>query len=106
MQQPDPAAPGSACTAASLEVRVIGRVQGVGFRYFTHELARRLGLVGYVMNLRDGAVRLYVEGPRETLEQFLTALKKGPDGARVREVRSVWGVATGQFSSFTIQPTQ
>lgn len=89
-----------------MEVRVAGRVQGVGFRYFVLEGARRLGVVGYVMNLRDGGVRAYAEGPRDALEQFLLLLRRGPDGARVREVRPAWGVATGQYSTFTIQPTQ
>ncbi len=105
MQQPDPTVYDPAGRAASLEVRVIGGVQGVGFRYFAHEVARRLGLVGYVMNLRDGAVRAYAEGPREALEQFVKVLQEGPGGARVREVRSVWGTATGQFSTFAIHPT-
>lgn len=90
---------------ASLEVRVTGRVQGVGFRYFTLEVARRLGLSGYVMNTPDGSVRAYAEGLRESLEQFLRALQQGPGGARVREVRSAWGAATGEHPSFTIRPT-
>jgi acylphosphatase len=90
---------------ASLEVRVAGRVQGVGFRYYTLEAARRLGLVGYVMNTRDGGVRTYAEGSRESLEQFLRALQQGPGGARVRDVRAIWGTATGAHSTFTIQPT-
>ena len=90
---------------ASLEVRVAGRVQGVGFRYFTLEVARRLGLSGYVMNTRDGGVRAYAEGPRESLEEWLRALQHGPGGARVREVRATWGPATGVHLTFTIQPT-
>jgi acylphosphatase len=89
----------------SLEVRVSGRVQGVGFRYFTLEVARRLGLAGYVMNTRDGGVRAYAEGPRGSLEQFLRALRQGPGGARVREVRITWGAATGAHSTFTIHST-
>ncbi|MGE5849422.1 MAG: acylphosphatase [Candidatus Methylomirabilota bacterium] len=90
---------------ASLEVRVTGRVQGVGFRYFALEVARRFNLTGYVMNLRDGGVRAYAEGPRALLEGFLGAMQQGPGGARVREVRTTWGTATGQYSTFTIQPT-
>jgi len=105
MQHPDPTSSKPAGIAASLEVRVIGRVQGVGFRYFTHEAARRLGLAGYVLNLRDGTVRVYAEGPRESLEHLLRVLREGPGGARVREVRPVWGTATGQYSAFIIQPT-
>ncbi len=89
----------------SLEVRVSGRVQGVGFRYFTLEVARRLGLTGYVMNTRDGGVRAYAEGPRGSLEQFLRALQQGPGGARVRQVRITWGAATGAHSTFSIQST-
>ncbi len=90
---------------ASLEVLLSGRVQGVGFRYFTFEVARRLHLSGYVANTRDGRVRAYAEGPRESLMQFLHAMEQGPSGARVREVRSTWGAATETYTSFSIQHT-
>ncbi len=87
----------------SLEVRVWGRVQGVGFRYFAHDLARRLRLFGYVTNLPDGSVRAYAEGSRSSLEEFLRRMEKGPSSAHVREVRSHWGRATGQYTSFGIE---
>ncbi len=106
MRQPDGHAATPAEKSVSLEVGITGCVQGVGFRYFASEVAQDLGLVGYVMNLRDGAVRAYAEGRREALEHFLSALRKGPAGALVREVRPVWGTATGQYSTFTIQPTR
>ena len=105
IMQLDPSAPGPAAGWASVEVRVAGRVQGVGFRYFALEVARRLGVAGYVMNTRDGGVRAYAEGPRESLEQFLRSLQQGPGGARVREVRTTWGAASGTYSTFSIQPT-
>jgi len=91
--------------SASLEVRVAGRVQGVGFRYFAHECARRLGLVGYVRNLRDGAVLAYAEGPRPLLEQFLREMERGPVGGHVREVRARWGSPSGRDTSFRIEST-
>jgi acylphosphatase len=87
----------------SLEVRVWGRVQGVGFRYFAHEVARRLRLGGYVTNLPDGSVRAYAEGRQSDLEEFLRHMEKGPSGSHVREVRSHWGQATGQYTSFGIE---
>ena len=88
-----------------MEVRLAGRVQGVGFRYFALEPARRLDVAGYVMNTRGGGVRAYAEGGRETLEQFLRSLPQGPGGARVREVRTTWGTASGTYLTFSIQPT-
>jgi acylphosphatase len=89
----------------SLEVRVAGRVQGVGFRYFAHDVARRLQIVGYVANQRDGSVRTYAEGPRGILESFLQLIERGPAGAHVREVRSHWGPATGHYTCFRIEHT-
>ena len=103
--RPDGPPLGTGGDLASLEVRVTGRVQGVGFRYFALEVARRLDLTGYAMNLRDGGVRAYAEGPRGSLEQFLRALQRGPGGSSVCEVRPVWGAATGQYSTFSIRPT-
>jgi len=89
----------------SLEIRVAGRVQGVGFRFFAHEVARRLQVVGYVVNQRDGLVRTYAEGPRAVLESFLRQIERGFAGACVREVRSHWGPATGQYTCFSIERT-
>ncbi len=89
----------------SVEIRVTGRVQGVGFRYFVHETARRLGVVGYVMNLRDGGVRAYAEGAEAVLQAFARAVEQGPVGATVRDAKIHWGFATGEYSTFTIRPT-
>jgi len=99
------AVPSDGTDVMSLDVRVAGRVQGVGFRYFAHEVARRLRVMGYVANQRDGSVRAYAEGQRAVLESFLRQIERGPAGACVREVRSHWGPATGQYTCFSIEHT-
>jgi len=68
---------------ASIRLVISGRVQGVAFRYFTRGEAQRLGLVGWVKNLPQGAVEVRVTGPPEALEQFRQRLRQGPPGARV-----------------------
>jgi acylphosphatase len=88
---------------ASLIVRVIGRVQGVGFRYFTERVAEEIGLAGYVMNRSDGTVEVMAEGERGALEQLLEHLKQGPSGARVEKVEESWGAYTGRFASFNVR---
>ena len=104
MQQEPSSSPPMA-ELASLALVIIGRVQGVGFRYFAHETARRLHLTGYVRNLRDGSVGAYAEGPKERLLEFLRLMREGPGGSRVHDVRATWGGATGQYSTFGIEPT-
>lgn len=89
--------------SASLAARVVGRVQGVGFRYFTVRLAEDIGLSGYVMNCRDGSVEILVEGDREALERFLDRVRQGPAGARVERVEENWGPPTGRFAGFTVR---
>ena len=65
---------------------ISGRVQGVGFRYFTRAAARREGLHGWVRNLPDGRVEAEAEGEAEAVERFERALRHGPPGADVDEV--------------------
>jgi acylphosphatase len=65
---------------------VSGRVQGVGFRYFTAQAAADLGLDGEVRNLADGRVEVHVEGARAQLDQLEQAVRQGPSGCRVDEV--------------------
>jgi len=86
-----------------LHVLVEGHVQGVGFRYFTLEQARRLGLSGWVRNLPGGAVEAEAEGPREDLLAFLEALAEGPSGSVVRRIRPEWLPANGGDSSFRVR---
>ena len=69
-----------------LHVRVAGRVQGVGFRWFVREEARRLKLAGWVRNLPSGEVELMAEGDASSLEELSRAVAKGPPGARVEIV--------------------
>src|SRR5262249_40898562 len=65
---------------------VSGMVQGVGFRYFTQDVAERLHLTGFVRNLRDGRVEAYAIGTSEQLARFRSAMEKGPRGAMVHGV--------------------
>ncbi len=82
---------------------VSGRVQGVGFRYFALDAARREGLHGYVANRPDGRVEAHAEGDDASLDRFEMALHRGPSGARVEQV-VVDGVApTGHDTGFEIR---
>jgi len=65
---------------------ISGRVQGVGFRYFTEASARREGILGWVRNTPDGCVEVVAEGDAEALERFERTLRHGPRGARVERV--------------------
>ena len=71
---------------SDLHVRVTGVVQGVGFRWFVREKARRLGLSGWVRNLPDGSVEVAAAGEQGQLDLLLAELKKGPTGAMVEAV--------------------
>ena len=66
-----------------------GRVQGVGFRWFTRERARRRGLRGWVQNRPDGSVEVQVSGHVDVLAGFVAELAQGPEGAQVTAVREL-----------------
>ncbi len=66
---------------------ISGRVQGVGFRYFTEAVAARDGLHGWVRNLPDGRVEISVEGEADAMERFERHVRNGPAGARVSDVQ-------------------
>jgi acylphosphatase len=65
---------------------VEGRVQGVGFRWFTRERARRQGLRGWVQNRSDGSVEVFVSGSQQALDRLAADLAIGPRGAHVERV--------------------
>ena len=79
----------------TLHVRISGRVQGVGFRWFVREEARRLGLSGWVTNLPGGDVEVRAGGERGSLDRLRRALQVGPSGAQVERVEDVPGDLAG-----------
>ncbi len=84
------------------KIRVLGRVQGVGFRYSARREAERLGLAGWVRNSPDGSVEIFVQGDDNPLDIFFSWLNRGPSYSHVREVvKSPGGVQSG-LSSFDI----
>jgi acylphosphatase len=65
---------------------VAGLVQGVGYRYFAQRVSVRIGLTGYVKNLRDGRVEVYAIGSVSQLAALQRELERGPHDASVSEV--------------------
>ena len=82
---------------------ISGRVQGVGFRYFTQNAAAREGVTGWVQNLPDGRVEAFVEGDEEAVTRVERAIRSGPSGARIEHVDVQDEEAAGTFKSFTIK---
>lgn len=88
---------------ARIDATVIGRVQGVGFRWFVLDVARDLELEGWVANEPDGSVRCVAEGPRPAVEALVRALERGPAGARVERVVPRWGPPSDTLGPFAIR---
>lgn len=88
---------------SAAEIVVAGRVQGVGYRDFVQRKAASLGLAGYVMNLKDGKVRVRVEGGRDLIEELMRDLEKGPPLAWVEHLAVTWRPLTGRYSAFSIR---
>ena len=85
-----------------IRIRVVGRVQGVAFRWHTQRRATRLGLTGTVRNEPDGSVKIVAEGERSALEAFADWTLLGPETARVDRRELDWCGATGEFDGFDI----
>jgi acylphosphatase len=81
---------------------IAGRVQGVGFRYYTFDHARREGVSGFVRNLADGRVEVEVEGDAEAVDRVERAIRRGPPGARVEHVETQILEPSGRLREFRI----
>ena len=81
---------------------VTGRVQGVGFRFTTMEVARGFDVTGYVRNLVDGRVQLETEGRKEEVDAFVAALEERMHGY-IRKTERTADRRPAQFSGFAIK---
>ena len=86
-----------------LDATVHGLVQGVGYRWYARQMARRLNLSGYVRNRSDGAVEVLAEGQERTLRDFLAYLETGPSAAVVERVDARWSPASNTFLGFEVR---
>ncbi len=86
-----------------LSATIIGRVQGVGFRWWVRSAADRMGLTGWVMNgADDRSVELVAEGPTASLDQLERLLREGPPGAAIDRVEATRSPASGGYGRFQI----
>ncbi len=88
-----------------MRVRIIvkGRVQGVGYRFFTQRTALELGIRGYVRNLPDGTVEVVAEGSPEVIEKFIERLKEGPPLAIVEDMEIQEVPPDEEFETFEVR---
>ena len=89
----------------TVRLRITGRVQGVGYRFWATRTAQRLGLRGWVRNRLDGSVEALVTGTRDAVAAMLEACCDGPRGAQVAEVAVVPDEDDGSFG-FRMLPTE
>ena len=90
--------------ARTVHVRVVGRVQGVGYRAFVVMNADELGLAGWVRNRRDGSVEAVFQGGEVAIEEMLRLCSAGPPASRVNRVDQI-GEGAATFSGFEVRPT-
>lgn len=119
MSHPAPAAPPTPATAPTSEPArtaereatertrmtawVRGKVQEVGFRWWTRARALETGLVGYASNLGDGRVQVVAEGTQAQCDRLLHLLRHGDTPGRVVGVTEIWSAATGSYPTFEIR---
>lgn len=84
-------------------VRFEGRVQGVGFRFTTKEIASSFRVTGYVANLPDGSVQLVAEGSKDEVERFLRAIRSSHLGDGIVEQHDRLRDASGRYKGFSIR---
>jgi len=79
-----------------------GQVQGVGFRVTARQLAIRLGIVGTVRNISDGAVEIHALGKRQAVQELLKALKEPHGPGKISAIFSEEIFPTNHYVGFTI----
>jgi len=79
-----------------------GRVQGVGFRFTTENIARQLGVTGWVKNLRESNVEVVAEAEEDVLQKFLEQINQY-FSRYIQDTDTEWLEATGEFHDFGIR---
>ena len=86
----------------NIKYLIFGRVQGVGFRYFTRQKALSLNVKGYVKNLTGGQVEVWAQANKKVLDAFIEVLKQGPRRARVEKIHAEIQLSNIKLKEFSI----
>ena len=86
----------------TVNMKITGKVQGVGFRYFVLQQAQELGIKGWVSNKPNGDVEALAQGDKEDLDQFIAKVKQGPAFSRVDDLILNWENGQENYTSFEI----
>jgi acylphosphatase len=91
---------------ARVHVHVEGRVQGIGFRAYVQQAGAMLDLTGWVRNVGYDKVETVAEGPRAKVEEFVEAVRTGPRGSRVAEIKVEWEMVLNEFDRFEVRSSR
>ena len=80
-----------------------GLVQGVSFRYWTIRKAEEFTVTGWIRNLSDGRVEAVFEGERNSVVKMVEICRRGPSGAVVRDLETLWEEYSGIYEDFRIE---
>ncbi len=86
----------------AIEIKVYGRVQGVGYRYFIKQKAEEIGIKGWVKNKADGSVEILAQGEPEKIENFINYCERGTSYSSVEHVNTQ-EVPLSENNSFKIK---
>ena len=86
----------------TVNIKITGKVQGVGFRYFVLRQAQELGINGWVSNKSNGDVEALAQGEKEGLDHFIAKVKQGPSFSQVEDVSLNWLNEAEQYFGFDI----
>ena len=86
----------------TVNMKITGKVQGVGFRYFVLRQAQERGMYGWVSNKPNGDVEAFAQGEKADLERFIAKVKEGPSFSRVEDVSLNWVKEAEQYFGFEI----
>ena len=86
----------------SVRIKVVGKVQHVGFRYFTALEAKKLSIMGFVKNESDGSVLIEAVGMEGNIDLFCLSVKKGPSWARVDRIK-IQDIPVQEYKRFLVK---
>lgn len=90
---------------ATRQIRVSGRVQGVGYRASLQREAQKRGVTGWVRNRVDGSVEAVLQGPPAAVDALVDWARQGPAGARAADVVASAADEEPSHARFELRPT-